>query len=187
MRTGHNEARWSMEQRYRQRMSKRSDRSASLEQLGEIFLLVFRLNGALLRAGDQVAKPAGLTSATWQVLGAIANSAEPPTVPEIALDMGITKQAVLRHIKKFEASGLVQSLPNPLHRRSPKYALSEEGARLYGAVDAPYEAWAGPMAVALGAELDLDDLREALELLTLAVMRSSPNSVGDDGTEGSMR
>jgi hypothetical protein len=38
----------------------------------ELILETFRLNGLLLEAGDRLVADIGLTSARWQVLGAIA-------------------------------------------------------------------------------------------------------------------
>ena len=42
------------------------------EALTDLVLAVFRLNGRLLTAGDRLVSDLGLTSARWQVLGAIA-------------------------------------------------------------------------------------------------------------------
>ena len=47
------------------------------EALTDLVLAVFRLNGRLLAAGDHLVSDLGLTSARWQVLGAIAHSAKP--------------------------------------------------------------------------------------------------------------
>ena len=49
--------------------------------LTDLVLDVFRLNGALLASGDTLVKDLGLTSARWQVLGAIALS---PMMPRNA-------------------------------------------------------------------------------------------------------
>ena len=47
-------------------------RSASEDTLTALIVEVFRLNGCLLEAGDSLVGDVGLTSARWQVLGAIA-------------------------------------------------------------------------------------------------------------------
>jgi len=39
----------------------------------ELVLETFQFNGRLLAAGDRLAKPLGLTSSRWQVLGAIGH------------------------------------------------------------------------------------------------------------------
>ena len=61
--------------------------------LTDLVLEVFRLNGRLLSAGDKLVAEAGLTSARWQVLGAIHYASEPQTVSWLARSMGLTRQA----------------------------------------------------------------------------------------------
>ena len=56
--------------------------------LTDLILEVFKLNGRLLTAGDQLVSSLGLTSARWQVLGAIALSGVPQPVANIARNMG---------------------------------------------------------------------------------------------------
>src|SRR5205814_345438 len=53
----------------------------------ELILEVFRLNGRLLAAGDRLVADLGLTSARWQVLGAIALASSPMPVAWIARNM----------------------------------------------------------------------------------------------------
>ncbi|CAM5481421.1 hypothetical protein SALBM217S_07011 [Streptomyces griseoloalbus] len=55
---------------------------------------VFRLNGQFLAVAEELARPAGLTAAWWQVLGAVLG--EPLPVSGIARAMGITRQSVQR-------------------------------------------------------------------------------------------
>ena len=50
----------------------------------ELILAVFRANGLLITSGDQLSAGEDLTSARWQVLGAIAIADRPLTVPQIA-------------------------------------------------------------------------------------------------------
>src|SRR4051812_47214634 len=89
-------------------------RAAALSALS---LAVFRSHGALLAGGDQLVEPLGLTSARWQVLGALAIAREPLTVPGIAAAMGLTRQGVQKQIDHLEADGHVLLRPNPGHRR----------------------------------------------------------------------
>ncbi|WP_321791772.1 MarR family winged helix-turn-helix transcriptional regulator [Burkholderia pyrrocinia] len=103
-------------------------------KLTTVALSVFRLNGLLIEWGNTFAGPHGLTSARWQVLGAISMAPEAPNVPQIAGAMGITRQAVLKQINVLVDEGLVRSLPNPAHKRSPLYALTLRGDAAYQAV-----------------------------------------------------
>ncbi|MCV9917019.1 MarR family transcriptional regulator, partial [Burkholderia pseudomallei] len=60
-------------------------------KLTAVALSVFRLNGLLLEWGNAFAAPHGLTSARWQVLGAISMAPDAPNIPQIADAMGITR------------------------------------------------------------------------------------------------
>jgi hypothetical protein len=56
----------------------------------EVILSIFKANGLLVTSGDQLSASEDLTSARWQVLGAIALADRPLTVPQIARRMGLT-------------------------------------------------------------------------------------------------
>ena len=60
----------------------------------DLVLEIFRLNGCLIASGDALVAKIGLTSARWQVLGAIAMQAGPAPVVRIADAMGLTRQSV---------------------------------------------------------------------------------------------
>src|SRR5262245_42519437 len=79
-------------------------------------LTVFRLNGQFLLLAEGLARPAGLTAARWQVLGAVLT--EPLSVAGIARVMGITRQSVQRNADLLVADGLAEYGPNPAHRRA---------------------------------------------------------------------
>src|SRR4029077_9673093 len=56
----------------------------------DFVLETFRLNGRLLASGDALVADLGLTSARWQVIGAVALSPVPLSVAQIARNMGLT-------------------------------------------------------------------------------------------------
>lgn len=161
---------WQMEKRHRGKAAQGwSERSDAAQWLTEVFLLVFRLNGALLTAGDRLVEPTGLTSAKWQVLGAIALAPEPVSVPEISVRMGISKQAVQRHVNRFHELEIVRREPNPLHLRSPKYGLTPAGKQLFAQVDGLHQAWVEALSDQLRPHVNLAKARDALEAIVLAV------------------
>jgi DNA-binding MarR family transcriptional regulator len=88
----------------------------------------------------------GLTSARWQVIGAIALAEHPLTVPQIARRMGITRQSVHATVKRLVADGLVELAPNVDHRRSQLVRLTELGERRYAALDRRQAAWVNRLA-----------------------------------------
>lgn len=112
----------------------------------EVILATFRANGLLLEAGDLLGADQGLTSARWQVLGAMAIAGVPLTVPQIARRMGLTRQSVHATVNRLVADGLLELLPNADHRRSSLVALSDEGRAAYAAIDRRQAAWVNRLA-----------------------------------------
>ena len=131
----------------------------------EVVLAVFRANGLLLAAGDSLSAPLGLTSARWQVLGAIALSESPLTVPQISRRMGLTRQSVHATVNRLVADGLVELVPNADHRRSSLVQLTESGRERYAAIDAEQAVWINGLTKGLGAR-DLETTARVLEELS---------------------
>ena len=143
--------------------------SKSIDTVTEIILIVFRLNARLLEQGDRLVQPLGLTSARWQVLGAIALAGEPQTAPQIAVSMGVTRQGVQKQLNLAVAEGLVVAHPNPRHQRSPLHALSATGQVAYDDAMALQRVW----AKSLGQGLTLPELQSAKQALTALEHRLS--------------
>jgi DNA-binding MarR family transcriptional regulator len=111
------------------------------EAATEVILTTFRANGLLLGSGDLLAGKEGLTSARWQVLGAIALAERPLTVPQIARRMGLSRQSVHATVGRLAESGLVELVPNADHQRSQLVRLTELGRAKYRAMDGRQAAW----------------------------------------------
>jgi DNA-binding MarR family transcriptional regulator len=109
-------------------------------------LTLFRLNGALLAWGDRLVAPLGLTSARWQMLGALALAETPLTAPQIAAAMGVTRQGAQKQLNLLREQGLVALHANPAHRRSPLYQLTPQGEALYRQADHLWRAEASLLA-----------------------------------------
>lgn len=131
------------------------------DKLTTIVLTIFRLNGQFIEWGNQFAQPHMLTSARWQVLGAISLAPQTPSIPQIAETMGVTRQGVLKQINLLADEGLVEALPNPTHKRSPLYVLTPKGKAAYEALDARWQAHVQAMAASFTAA----DLDTALRVL----------------------
>lgn len=91
-------------------------RSAAGDALTDLIFRTFRLNGLFLAAAEEMARPAGLTAARWQVLGAVLR--EPLTVSDAGRAMGLTRQSVQRLADALVADGLAELVENPRHRRA---------------------------------------------------------------------
>lgn len=116
------------------------------DQLTQVILNVFRLNGALTEWGDRFVLPEGLTSTRWRMLGAVALAERPVTAPQIALTMGVTRQGAQKQLNLLAESGLMETLHNPMHKRSPLYALTDSGQSLYNSVNSRWQRQAAEMA-----------------------------------------
>ena len=128
----------------------------------DLIVMVFRLNGRLIEAGNRLVGDIGLTSAWWQVLGALALSPAPLPVAHIARNMGLARQSVQRIADLLAEKGLVQFEANPHHQRAKLVVLTAEGAAAVRAAQERQRPWA--RAVAAG--LTLDRIEAALETLT---------------------
>lgn len=138
----------------------RSDgRSSAAEALSELVVHVFRLNGLLTAAGDEMAAPANQTSARWRVLAAIED--EPLTVPQIARAWWLTRQSVQRVADALVEDGLAVYEGNPGHRRSNLVRIAPRGRSALRRIRAAQRTW----AEALGAEIGEADLRAANAIL----------------------
>ena len=135
------------------------------DKLTTITLSVFRLNGQFVEWGNHFSQPHGLTTARWQVLGAIALASQPPNIPQIAAAMGVTRQGVLKQINLLVDEGLVQPLPNPAHKRSPLYVLTKIGQTTYDALADRWNTHAQKMAAGFTAA-DLDAALRVLSVLS---------------------
>jgi DNA-binding MarR family transcriptional regulator len=114
----------------------------NLGELGtDVILAVFRVNGLLLEAGNRISGDAGLTSARWQVLGAVALADRAPTVPQIARRMGLTRQSVHATVQRLVGDGLVELTENDDHRRSPRVRLTSTGTDAYRSLDRAQASW----------------------------------------------
>lgn len=150
----------------------------------DLVIEVFRLNGDLLAAGDALVADLGLSSARWQVLGAIALSPVPAPVAHLARNMGLTRQAVQRLVDEMRCDGLVSLAANPHHRRAMLVVMTGKGEAAYQAALARQEGWAGALVAGLspdGIEAAGDLLRELQQRLRNSaaapaetLMRSNP-------------
>lgn len=122
------------------------------EAATELILEVFRINGRLLAAGDELVGPIGLSSARWQVLGAIALSPLPLPVAHLARNMGLARQSVQRLVDEMMKDGLVRNAPNPNHRRAKLVLLTDRGEKTYRAAMEKQAPWVDGLAAGLTPE-----------------------------------
>ena len=138
----------------------------------------FRLNGQFLAVAEELARPAGLTAARWQVLGAILP--EPLPVSGIARAMGITRQSVQRIADLLVEQGLAEYRPNPAHRRAKLLAPTARGHAAITRIDPGHAAFAERLARAYG-EADLERAVRLLERLPEVLDELGPPVLDEPG------
>ncbi len=124
-----------------------------------LILQVFRVNGLLLGAGDRLTRDSGLTSARWQVLGALSEG--PLTAAQVARNVGLKRQSVQRLVDVLEEEGVVRFEDNPHHLRAKLIRMTEAGERKYAKVMAIQTAWVNR----LSRGLKNADVQTALQVL----------------------
>src|SRR5262245_57211616 len=129
--------------------------------LTALILETFRVSGLLLAAGDRLVEPLGLTSARWQVLGAVALTPASGPVPHIARTLGQSRQNVQRVVNDLVAAGYLATAPNPHHKRAKLVLLTAKGEAAYAATVALQVPWANRLAQGL----DEGDLTPALDMM----------------------
>lgn len=121
-------------------------RTPAGEILSSIMLDLFRLNNGLLTSGDRLVEGLGLTSARWQMLGAISAAERPQPVAWIARDLGANRQNVQRIVNDLANDGLVRFETNPHHRRAQLVVLTDEGRQAFEAAMCLQAPWVNRLA-----------------------------------------
>lgn len=140
---------------------KEMQRSPAAGALTDLILALFRVNNLTLTWGDRLAAPFGLTSARWQILGAIVFAKRPQPVAWLARDLGANRQNVQRIVNDLHKEGLVVFESNPHHRRARLVVLTQKGQRAYDAAIAIYY----PKADALAEGLSVAGIQTAYRVL----------------------
>jgi DNA-binding MarR family transcriptional regulator len=122
------------------------DSTKSGVALTDLILDLFRLNSRLLMTGDRLVAGLGLTSARWQVLGAIVYAERPEPVAWIARDLGGHRQNVQRIVNDLRRDGLVDFEPNPHHKRAQLVVLTEKGRKTFEKAMELWAPWADSLA-----------------------------------------
>jgi DNA-binding MarR family transcriptional regulator len=148
----------------------------SEEPLSDLVLSIFRLNGFLLRASDRLTAGSGLTTARWQVLGAVLH--EPLTVAAIARNMGLTRQSVQRTADLLVEEGLCQYSPT---RASAAKLLSstDHGLNSIRQLAPRVIAWSKRVRESVGDDV-IDAATVSVKELTSALARDEAQLLGDD-------
>ncbi|CUS36664.1 MarR family winged helix-turn-helix transcriptional regulator [Candidatus Nitrospira nitrificans] len=119
------------------------------EAMTELILDLFRLNNRLLIAGDRLVSELGLTSARWQILGAIVDAERPEPVAWLARNLGANRQNVQRIVNDLKDEGLVTFQVNPHHRRAQLVVLTDKGQQTFEAAMSLQAPWINTLSQGL--------------------------------------
>jgi DNA-binding MarR family transcriptional regulator len=122
-------------------------------------LVIFRLNGLLMRNGERITQPLGQSSARWQVLGRVGFMAQ--TVAQRARDMGQARQSVLRVADVLKDDGLVAYQENPSDHRTKLVELTPQGRKVLNGIYRRNEEW----SKRIQTKLDPSKLQAVIEEL----------------------
>ncbi|MGA4994556.1 MarR family winged helix-turn-helix transcriptional regulator [Nonomuraea bangladeshensis] len=128
----------------------------------------FRLNGQFLHVAEGLARPAGMTAAWWQVLGAVLR--EPLPVSGIAREMGMTRQGVQRIADLLVERGLAEYRPNPAHRRAKLLQPTAAGREAIAKINPGHGEFSDRLVAELGPE-EAERCLEAVRRLSAALDR----------------
>ena len=125
---------------------RKTKRTPAGDALTSLILDLFRLNSLILTAGDRLVARLGLTSARWQILGAIVAAERLQPVAWLARNLGANRQNVQRIINDLQKEGLVAFEANPHHRRAQLVVLTDKGKRTFEAAMGLQAPWVNSLS-----------------------------------------
>jgi DNA-binding MarR family transcriptional regulator len=134
------------------------------DALSDLILDLFRLNSLLFTAGDRLVARLGLTSARWQILGAIIAAERPQPVAWLARDLGANRQNVQRIVNDLVRDGLVAFETNPHHRRAQLVVLTDKGCQTFDEAMRLQRPWVNGLSDGLAVK-DIETTRRIMTLL----------------------
>jgi DNA-binding MarR family transcriptional regulator len=130
----------------------RIKRTPAGDAVTNLVLDLFRLSNQLLSAGDRLVAPLGLTSARWQILGAIVSADYPQPVAWLARNLGAHRQNVQRIVNDLAKEGLVSFETNPHHRKAQLVILTKKGRQIFDEAMRLQAPWSDSLAEGLSAK-----------------------------------
>ena len=139
----------------------------------DLVISTFRLNGTLVETGNGLMADIGLTTASWQVLGASGYAPTPLPVSHIARNMGLARQSVQRVVDVLADKKLVRFEANPHHQRAKLVVLTAEGREALRAAE--------PLNQRVMAQIGADRIAVATAVLNEmeALLADAGSVVGD--------
>jgi DNA-binding MarR family transcriptional regulator len=142
----------------------KATRTPAGDALTNLVLDIFRLNSLILTAGDRLVAGLGLTSARWQVIGAIVAAERPQPVAWLARDLSANRQNVQRIVNDLQKEGLVTFEANPHHRRAQLVVLTDKGKQTFDSAMRLQTPWINGLSDGLSIR-DIETARGVMAVL----------------------
>ncbi len=152
---------------------KTNKRTPAGHALTGLILDLFRLNSLILTAGDRLVARLRLTSARWQILGAIVAAEQPQPVAWLARGMGANRQNVQRIINDLRKEGLVAFAVNPHHRRAQLVVLTDKGKQAFDAAMRLQAPWINSLSEGLSPK-DIQTMQRVIIALRKKLESNEP-------------
>jgi DNA-binding MarR family transcriptional regulator len=150
---------------------------------------LFVLHHLMMRLGDRLTAPLGLTSSRWMLLCSLARFDREATVTELATEALQSPQNISRMLAELESRGLVARAQRPGAGRVVFVRLTDAGERAAAALEQCGERFCGPFLSGFDAatvgrmEDDLARLIANLSAFEAELQRGEPASIGTAGDE----
>ena len=115
----------------------------------------------------------GLTSARWQILGAVVAAERPQPVAWLARNMGANRQNVQRIINDLHKQGLVAFEANPHHRRAQLVVPTDKGKQTFDAAMRLQAPWINSLSERLSIK-DIQTFHGVIIALRQKLERNEP-------------
>ena len=122
---------------------------------------LIRLGGRLKSLFADARRNAGLGDSELSVLNSVVEAEHLPTVSQIGRSIGQPRQLIQRAANALVDAGLIETLPNPYHKRAVLLRATEQGVAVKREVDAR----ADEIAEAVWAAGQGNGVREATDAL----------------------
>lgn len=125
---------------------------------------VLRLSPRLRTIFAGVTSAVGLSAMETTVLSAVIDARTAPTVPQIGRSLGHPRQVIQRAANALIEKGLIDTAPNPHHKRAPLLLPTERGCAVKREADQCAMAQADALLDSLDADKCIRLGRELREL-----------------------
>lgn len=122
---------------------------------------VTRISGRLKSLFAEARRTVELNDSEMMVLNSVVEAERLPTVSQIGRSLGQPRQIVQRAANSLLDAGLLETRPNPDHKRAPLLVASVSGTKLKRKADACADA----VAAGLTKGLNLSDVAKATKRL----------------------